>query len=41
MELDLGNLDGIRNYYALITTKKNLIYFLQMTIFVTMKELQE
>lgn len=29
MELDLGNLDGIRNYCILITTEKNLIYFSQ------------
>lgn len=29
MQLDLGNLDGIRNYCILTTTEKNLIYFSQ------------
>ncbi len=29
MELDLGNLDGIRNYCILVTTDNNLIYFSQ------------
>ena len=29
IQLDLGNLDGIRNYCVLITTKKNQMYFSQ------------
>lgn len=29
MQLDLGNLDGIRNYCILTATEKNLIYFSQ------------
>ena len=29
MQLNLGNLDGIRNYCVLITTEKNQIYFSQ------------
>lgn len=29
MEVDLGNLDGVRNFCVLITTEHNLIYFAQ------------
>lgn len=29
MEIDLGNLDGIRNFIVLITTEHNLMYFTQ------------